>query len=115
MVITISALLSQLLLVVPGIIVGITTVTGAINGAFNIQNGRTKHIISWLVALACGVLTVATGGVAFGFGWVDYVIGAIYGLIAGGASNGLYDWEVVKNIIDKFYNVFGHGEKKVKE
>lgn len=115
MVVTISMLLSQLLLVVPAIIVGITTITGAINGAFNIQNGKVKHIISWAVALVCGLLMVLTGGVTFGLGWVDYVIGAVYGLIAGGAANGLYDWEVVKNIIDKFYNLFGHGEKKVKD
>lgn len=107
---TISMLLHQLVIVVPSIIAAITAITGAINGAFNIQNGNVKHLISWIVAVVCGVLTVLTGGLTFGFGYVDYIIGAVFGLIAGGASNGLYDWPVIGNIVDKLYYLFGNGE-----
>lgn len=109
MAITISMLLNQLIIVVPSIIAAITALTGIINGAFDIQNGNVKHIISWIVAVLCGVLTVATGGLTFGFGYVDYIIGAVFGLIAGGASNGLYDWPIIESIVDKLYYLFGHG------
>ena len=110
MAITIAALLQQLLIFIPTIIASTTVITGAINGAFDIENANIKHIISWVVAILCGVLTVFTGGLAFGLGWVDYLIGAGFGLVAGGAANGLYDWPAISNIIDKFYDLFGHGE-----
>jgi phage-related protein len=107
---TISMLLHQLVIIVPSIIAAITAITGAINGAFDVQNGNVKHLISWIVAVLCGILTVLTGGLSFGLGYVDYIIGAVFGLIAGGASNGLYDWPVVGNIVDKLYYLFGNGE-----
>ena len=110
MVITVAAILQQLLIIVPTLIASTTVITGAINGAFNIENGNVKHILSWIIAILCGVLTVLTGGLAFGLGWADYLIGACFGLVAGGAANGLYDWPAVSNIIDKFYDLFGHGE-----
>lgn len=107
---TISMLLHQLVIIVPSIIAAITAITGAINGAFDVQSGNVKHLISWIVAVLCGILTVLTGGLSFGLGYVDYIIGAVFGLIAGGASNGLYDWPVVGNIVDKLYYLFGNGE-----
>lgn len=95
---------------VPSLIAGTTVITGAINGAFNVENGNVKHLISWIVAILSGVIVVLTGGLTFGLGWVDYLIGAAFGLVAGGASNGLYDWPTIANIIDKFYFLFGHGD-----
>lgn len=115
MVITVATLLHQLLIFIPTIIASTTLITGTIDAAFNVQEGNTKHIISWIVAVLCGVITVMTGGLVFGFGAWDYLIGAGFGLIAGGASNGLYDWPVVSTIIDNLYNLFGHGFKKAKE
>ena len=109
MAITITMLLQQLTIVVPSIIAAVTVITGAINGAFNIQNGNLKHWISWIVAVLCGILTVATGGLTFVLGYIDYIIGAVFGLVAGGASNGLYDWPVIGNIVDKLYYLFGNG------
>lgn len=105
-----TSILQHLLLIIPSLIVSTTVVTGAINGAFNIENGNLKHAISWLVAILGGILTVLTGGLTFGLGWIDYLIGACFGLVAGGASNGLYDWSAIANIIDKFYDIFGNGE-----
>lgn len=110
MVITFSMLLQQLLIVIPTIIAAITLITGTINGAFNIQNGNVKHLISWIIAIACGLLTVLTGGLTFGLGTMDYLIGAIFGLVAGGAANGLYDWPAISDIVDKLYFLFGHGD-----
>lgn len=110
MVITVAAILQQLLIVIPSIIASTTVITGTINAAFNVQNGNVKHIISWVVSVLGGVLTVLTGGLTFGLGWVDYLIGAGFGLVAGGASNGLYDWSAIANIIDSLYFLFGHGD-----
>lgn len=103
-------IVKQLLIIVPSLIAGTAIITGAINGAFNVQNGNAKHIISWLVAILGGVLTVLSGGLTFGLGWIDYLIGAAFGLVAGGAANGLYDWPAIEKIIDQFYILFGHGE-----
>ena len=110
MVITVAAILQQLLIVIPTIIASTTIITGAINAALNVENGNVKHLISWIVAVLCGVVTVLTGGITFGLGWIDYLIGAGFGLVAGGASNGLYDWSAIANVIDNFYFLFGHGE-----
>ena len=57
-----------------------------------------------LIGLAGGAISAALGG------W-DYALAAATGLLAGGASNGIYDWPAVSEIIDKFYELFGH--KKV--
>lgn len=67
-----------------------------------------KHIISWVIAVVGAVVTCACGGMSFGFGHWDYTLSAAVGLLAGGASNGVYDWPAVSNIIDKFYELFGH-------
>ena len=40
------------------------------------------------------------------FGGWDYALSAAVGLLAGGASNGVYHWPSVSNIIDKFYDLF---------
>ena len=53
------------------------------------------------------------GGIVFGFGNWDYALAAAVGLVAGGASNGVYDWSAISNIIDKFYEWF-HPTKTVK-
>lgn len=107
--ITVSTILQQLLIAVPTIIVSTTLITGLINGALNISNGNIKHLISWIVAVVCGMVTVLTGDVTFGYGYIDYAIGACFGLLAGGASNGLYDWSAIANLVDKFYSMFGNG------
>ena len=43
----------------------------------------------------------------------DYALAAAVGLVAGGASNGVYDWPTISNIINKFYEWF-HPTKTVK-
>ena len=110
MVTTIAMLLQQLLIIVPSIIASTTVITGAINGAFNVENGNVKHIISWVVAILCGVVSVLAGGLTLGMGWVDYLVGGLFGLVAGGAANGLYDWPVVAKIVDSLYFLFGNGD-----
>jgi Na+/citrate or Na+/malate symporter len=110
-IITVLDLIKQMSVLVPSIIAGTMVLTGLINGAFNIQNNNAKHIISWVIAVVGALVTCATGGMVFGFGAWDYALAATVGLVAGGASNGVYDWPAVSNIIDKFYDLFGHGNK----
>lgn len=47
----------------------------------------------------------------FRFGAWDYALSGAVGLVAGGASNGV-DWPAISNIIDKFYDLFGHKKEK---
>ena len=107
-IITVLDVIKQVSVSVPSIIAGTIVLTGMINGAFNIQNKNIKHLISWIVAIIEAIVTCACGGLTFGFGGWDYVISAATGLLAGGASNGLYDWSAISSIIDKFYDLFGH-------
>ena len=105
-VISVLDLIKQMAIDVPSIIAGGMVVTGMINAAFNIQKANVKHIISWIVAVVAALVTCASGGMEFGHGGWDYAIAAAVGLVAGGASNGLYDWPAISNIIDKFYELF---------
>ena len=105
-VITVFEVIKQVSISVPSIIAGTMVLTGMINGAFNIQNNNIKHLLSWIVAIVGAIVECACGGLVFGFGGWDYVISVAVGLLAGGASNGVYDWPAVSNIIDKFYELF---------
>lgn len=111
-VITVLDLIKQMAVCVPSIIAGTMIITGLIDGAFNVQNNNVKHIISWIVAVVGAIVTCACGGMVFGYGGWDYAFAAAVGLIAGGASNGVYDWPAIANIIDKFYELFGHKKEE---
>ncbi len=107
--ITVSTLLKYLMVVVPSIIAGNTVLTGIVNGAFNVEKGWVKHTISWILAILAGVVTALSGGLpVFASMTANVIFGAICGLFAGGASNGLYDWQAIGNLIDQFYALFGH-------
>lgn len=105
--VTVLALLKQMAIAVPSIIAGTVVLTGMVNAAFNIQNNNVKHALSWIIAIVGAVVTCLSGGLTFGLGGWDYAISAAVGLVAGGASNGWYDWSAISNIIDKFYELFG--------
>ena len=74
----------------------------------NIQNKTVKHIVSWALPILFAVLLCAAGTISFGYGSWDYLMAAASGALVGGASNGLYDWEAISKLIDKFYELFGH-------
>lgn len=103
--------IKQMSICVPSIIAGTMLITGMINAAFNVQKDSIKHLISWIVAVVGAVVTCACGGMEFGFGGWDYALAAAVGLLSGAASNGVYDWEAISNIIDKFYELFNRKEK----
>lgn len=91
-----------------GIVSGSSILTGLVNAAMNIKNGKVKHIMSWVLPIAVALLLCAAGTISFGYGNWDYLAAAAVGALVGGASNGLYDWEWVSELIGKFYDLFGH-------
>lgn len=95
-----------------GIISGSSVLTGLVNALANVQNKTVKHIISWALPIAVGVILCATGVLSFGYGGWDYLMAVASGALVGGASNGLYDWPKISNLIDKLYELFGHKIEK---
>lgn len=111
----ITTLVSQLLVAVPSIILGTTTLTSVINGVFKIDASWARHLISWVVAVVIALGFVATGGLTFGLPVVwEYVVGGVAGLLAGGAANGFYDWEAISSIFDALEAII-RGKKKPEE
>ena len=100
-------LLKQIAIAV-GIISGSSLMTGLVNAAINIQNKTIKHIVSWAIPITVGLVLCATGAISFGYGNWDYLAAASAGALVGGASNGLYDWTFISDLIDKFYVLFNN-------
>lgn len=106
-------LIKQLAVAVPIVIVATQTITAAIHGVFTITNSNAVHAISWIVAILSGLAFVLCGQLTFGLPVVwDYVLGAVTGLIAGGAANGLYDWPSIKKIFDAITALFTPKRKR---
>lgn len=110
-VMTVLDLIKQIAIAV-GVISGSSILTGLVNAVANIQNKTVKHIISWALPIIVALILCAVGTISFGYGNWDYLASAAAGALVGGASNGLYDWEVISSIIDKFYELFGHKTTK---
>lgn len=106
--VTVGSVLTQLGIAVPSIITATGILTAAIHGIFKITNDNVVHAISWVVAVLCGLLFVLCNGLTFGLPvWADYVVGGIAGIIAGAASNGVYDWDAIKKLLDAITKLFG--------
>lgn len=105
--VTVIDLLNQMAIATPSIIVGTQAITAAIHGAFKIENKNVVHALSWIIATLAGLGFVDCYGLDFGLPQVwNYVIGGICGLIAGGASNGVYDWPMVGKFFDAITKAF---------
>lgn len=110
----ITTLISQLLIAIPSIIVGTQTLTSIFNGIFKVDKTWLRHLISWIFAVIIALVFVATGGLSFGLPEVwNYVVGAIGGVIAGGAANGFYDWDAISNIFIALENIFRGKDEKI--
>ena len=113
--VTVSSLLNQLVVAVPAIILASNTLTAALQGVFNIKEGKAVHIINWVIGILTGLGFVAANGLTFGLApWLNYVLGGVAGLLGAAASNGLYDWESVKKLFNALTNILGtsiHGEE----
>lgn len=112
--VTVSTLLSQLAIAVPAIILASNTLTAALQGIFDIKNTKAVHVMNWVIGVLAGLGFVAFNGLTFGLApWANYVLGAVAGLLAAAASNGVYDWEAVKKLFNALTTLLGtafHGE-----
>ncbi len=117
--VTVASLLNQLVVAVPAIILASNTITAALQGVFNIKEGKVLHIMSWVIGILTGLGCVAANGLTFGLApWLNYVLGGVAGLLGAAASNGLYDWETVKKLFNALSSLFGtaiHGEEYMKK
>ena len=111
----VTALLSQLLIAVPSIILGTQTLTSVFNGFFKVDKPGLRQLVSWIFSILIAIGFVATGNLTFGLPVVwEYIVGIVSGVLAGGAANGFYDWAAISAIFNSFENVL-RGEKRVKE
>ena len=121
--VTVGSVLTQLGIAVPSIIAATNLLTATIHGVFKITNNKVVHALSWVIGILTGLLFVLCNGLTFGLPvWADYVVGGVAGLISAAASNGVYDWESIKRILDAITALFGGQtlqrkleEKKAKE
>lgn len=109
-------LVKQLAVAVPSIITGTQTLTAAIKGIFKIENSKVNQILSWVVAVLVGVGFVAFNGLAVVTSpiWINYVFGAVAGLLAGLSANKLYDMTPIWDFFNAITNVF-NPERKAKQ
>ena len=106
--VTVNGLLTQLGIAVPSIIAATNVLTAAVHGIFNITNNKVVHILSWVIGIVTGLLFVACNGLTFGLPiWGDYLAGGVAGLISAAASNGVYDWDKIKKLLDAITVLFG--------
>ena len=109
-------LIKQLCVAVPSMVVGTQTLTAAIKGIFKIENSKVNRILSWVIAVLVGVGFVAFNGLAIVSSpiWVNYVFGAVAGVISGIEANGLYDLDSVWAFFNAITNIF-NPERKAKQ
>ena len=109
-------LVKQLAVAVPSIVVSTQTLTASLKGIFKIENSKLNRVISWLMAVLVGVGFVAFNGLAIVTTpiWVNYVFGAVAGLIAGITANGFYDLTPVWNFFNAITNAF-NPERKARQ
>ena len=113
--VTVSALLSQLAIAVPAIILASNTLTAALQGIFDIKNTKVVHVMNWVIGVLAGLGFVAFNGLTFGLApWANYVLGGVAGLLAAAASNGVYDWEVMKKFFDGISDLFPSPVRKAR-
>ena len=78
------------------------TITGAINGKFNINKGIWPQLVSWIVASILSVCAWQFNFVTLGEPtWVSAIaLCAVTGL----SSNGVYDIPTIKALIKRLFN-----------
>ena len=109
-------LVKQLCVAVPSMVVGTQTLTAAIKGIFKIENSKINKAISWIMAVLVGVGFVFFNGLAIVSSpvWINYVFGAVAGVLAGIEANGLYEFDSIWNFLNAITNMF-NPERKAKQ
>lgn len=87
-----------------------TMVTGFVNQALNIENGKLKRVVSWVIPVIASVAAWYFGFVTFTEPvWVG--VGSL-ALVVALSSNGIYTFGFMKNWISTWFS--GSAEKKEK-
>ena len=92
-------------------VLGVMTLTEAVNKLFKIENGTAKLIVSWVLSLA-----LAAAGFALQLGffadcgtpdmWQGWVKAALVGIGCGLCANGLYDRNEMWQLLELIFGVF---------
>lgn len=115
-VILVSTLIKQLCVAVPSIIAITMAITSAFNGIFKITNPTGKKVVSWIMAVLAGAAFALTGGVTmFADPVANLIGGAVCGLFAGAAANGVYEWTAVENFFKLLEGLFNPQVKSEKQ
>lgn len=110
---TVIEVIRQMGYVIPSIIAAACTLTAAIKGLFDIQKAWVNHLVSWIIAMLSAEGFVFFNGLTFGLGGYDYLVGAVCGLIVGASSNGVYDWDKIKDFFNLITTLFGNARNKM--
>ena len=109
-------LIKQLGIAIPSVIAITLTLTSAFNGAFKITTPKVKKVVSWILAVVAGVGFAITGGLTmFAQPVANIAAGAVCGIFAGAAANGVYEWEKVENFFKLIEGIFNPQVKKAAE
>lgn len=87
-----------------------TYLTQQINNLFKVENASAKQVISWVVAIALSILGLVGGlGLFASYGAMTEPMSWVYTIITGFgiglSSNGLYDINVIKQMLE-FVSLF---------
>ena len=92
-------------------VLGVMTITEAVNKLFKIENGTAKLIVSWVLSLALAALGFA---LQLGFFadcgtpdmWQGWVKAALVGIGCGLCANGLYNRDEMWQLLELIFGIF---------
>ena len=92
-------------------VLGVMTITEAVNKLFKIENGTAKLIVSWVLSLALAALGFA---LQLGFFadcgtpdmWQGWVKAALVGIGCGLCANGLYNRDEMWQLLEFIFGIF---------
>ncbi len=92
-------------------VLGVMTITEAVNKLFKIENGTAKLIASWVLSLALAALGFA---LQLGFFadcgtpdmWQGWVKAALVGIGCGLCANGLYNRDEMWQLLELIFGIF---------
>jgi len=114
--ITVAGLIKQMIIAMPSIIALTMALTSAFNGIVKITNPTAKKVVSWVIAVLAGAGFAVSGGLTmFAEPVANIIAGAVFGLVAGGAANGVYEWSAIENFFKLIEGLFNPTIKAQKE
>ena len=92
-------------------VLGVMTITEAVNKLFKVENGTAKLVVSWVLSLSLAALGFA---LQLGFFancgtpdmWQGWVKAALVGIGCGLCANGLYDRNEMWQLLELIFGIF---------